>query len=384
MWHVMVYSRGFESPYSRPYAVHLFMREKPAPEEAFRLAEEILAKVFPEWRREEDELVYVGYENVPSVNVNDFYCVATKLSSREYEFKVEKAVSTVPPQLVSAIEEYRRRYITLDYDDDYEYTRARLIDALDYLAELGCRSIKVFRTRRGYHVRAELPSPLPLEEILNIRRKLEEDSARVSVDKAYMGKGLELGFLTNLLFNSKCWVTAKNSIECYEEKEIDASSITTIRAEMISIPLPVMKIELPKGIVEIDGRYIKFVGRFTAKEAKSIAMSIEDNLWEYAYASRRDDDVKSKLVKAYGKISSSLARIVEKCDVRVENGVVVIHVPEHLQNHVGRLIGKQGANIRAVEGELGMRIRIERTSPPPEDVAMRRKLQELMKNLAEG
>ncbi len=379
MWHIMVYSSGFDYQYSRPYAVHIFTDKKLPPEEAFRLAEEILTKTFPRWSDDDDELKYVGYENIPSVSVNGLYYVVTKLDVDDFEFEVEGVVSTVPPELALAIEEYRRRYVTLDYDDDYDYTRARLLDALEYLSELGCRSIRVSRTQHGYHVRAELPSPLPLEEILNIRRKLGEDSARVSVDKAYMEKGL--GFLTNLLFNEKCWIEG-SEIKCYEEKEIDTSSITTIRAETISIPLPTMRIELPKGVVEVDGRYIKFVGRFTAKEAKRIAMSIEDNLWEYAYARKTsDDDIKAKLVKAYGKISSFLARLIEKCDVRVENGVVVIHVPESLQQYVGRLIGKQGANIRAVESELGMRIRIERTSPPPEDVELRRKLQELLKRL---
>ncbi|MCW4047126.1 MAG: KH domain-containing protein [Candidatus Bathyarchaeota archaeon] len=381
MWHVMVYSQGLESPYSRPYAVHLFTREKPAPGEAFRLADEILTNAFPKWRREEDRLVYVGYENIPSVDADNFYYVATKLDVDNFEFKVEGIASTVPQQLASAIEEYRRKHVTLDYDDD-EYTRARVIDALEYLTELGCRT-RVFRTQRGYHVRAELPSPLSLEKILETREKLEEDYARISVDKAYLQK--QLGFLTNLLFNSKCWVTANNTVECYEEKEVDPLSITTIRVETISIPLPQMRIELPKGVVEIDERRIKFIGRFTEKDVKAITTSIEDNLWEYAYVRMREDsDIKSKLVKAYGKISSSLARIAEKCDVRVENGTVVIHVPEHLSEYVGRLIGKQGQNIRAVEGELGMRIRIERTSPPPEDVTIRKRLQELLKNLAEG
>ncbi|MEM4592327.1 MAG: KH domain-containing protein [Sulfolobales archaeon] len=381
MWHIMVYSSGFDYQYSRPYAVHIFTDKKLPPEEAFRLAEEILTKTFPRWSKN-DELKYVGYENIPvDMNIDGFYYVATKLDVDDFEFKVKGVASTVPPELALAIEEYRKRFITLDYDDDEDSTRARLLDALEYLAELGCRT-RVFRTQRGYHVRAELPSPLSLEKILETREELDEDYPRISVDKAYMKKSL--GFLTNLLFNSKCWVTA-NTIECYEEKEIDASSITTVRVETISIPLPAMKIELPKGTIEIDGKQIKFIGRFTARDVRNIAMSIEDNLWEYAYARKTsDDDIKAKLVKAYGKISSFLARLIEKCDVRVENGVVVIHVPESLQQYVGRLIGKQGANIRAVESELGMRIRIERTSPPPEDVAIRKRLQELLKNLAEG
>ncbi|MEM4595487.1 MAG: KH domain-containing protein [Thermofilaceae archaeon] len=380
LWHIMAYSHGLDYPYSRPYAVHLFTREKPAPEEAFRLAEEILIKTFPDLDR--SGLVYVGYESIP-VDVDGFYYVATRLLRvRDQSFEVGNAVSTVPPQLASAIEEYRRRYINLDYDDEEDSTRARLLDALEYLSELGCTNIRVFRTQRGYQVRAELPSPLPLEKILETREKLGENSAKISVDKAYLQK--QLGFLTNLLFSSKCF-RYEGRIYCHDRTEIDASSITAVRVETISIPLPAMKIELPKGTIEIDGKQIKFIGRFTARDVRNIVMSIEDNLWEYAYAQKTstisDKDIKAKIVKAYSKISKFLAAVVDNCDVRFENGVAVIHVPESLQSFVGRLIGKDGKNIRAVEAEVGVKIKLEQEAPPPDEVVLKRKFQELLKQV---
>ncbi|MEM0497596.1 MAG: KH domain-containing protein, partial [Acidilobaceae archaeon] len=107
-----------------------------------------------------------------------------------------------------------------------------------------------------------------------------------------------------------------------------------------------------------------------SKDAERIKTSIEDNFREYAYVQA---DVKRRLIDAYGKISGLLVRVIEKCDVRIENGIVMIYVPEQMQNHVGRLIGRQGTNIRAVEAELGMRVQI-RTSPPPEDVELKRKM----------
>ncbi|MEM1759437.1 MAG: KH domain-containing protein, partial [Thermofilaceae archaeon] len=64
------------------------------------------------------------------------------------------------------------------------------------------------------------------------------------------------------------------------------------------------------------------------------------------------------------------------------DGAVVIQVPDSLTNYVGRLIGKQGQNIRAVESELGVRIRISQ-GQLPEEVAMKRKLRELLKSVIE-
>ncbi|MEM4863204.1 MAG: KH domain-containing protein [Candidatus Nezhaarchaeales archaeon] len=385
MYHVMVYSRGFVSEYEHPYAVHLFTSEKPSPEEAFRIAEDVLAKAFPEWKELEGRgLAYVGYEYVPldmPPEADKSYVATSFVYVGWHRFEIGGVVSTIPQQLASAIREYRERFVTLDYDDDYASTRASIIDALDYLSREGYRNIKVFKTHRGYHVRAELPSPQPLDKIFEVRRMLKEDYSRIAIDRAYIEKSLD--FLTNLLFNSKCWVEFPSSIlKCYEEKEIDPSTITTERVEHTSINLPKMRIELPKGVVEIDGKQVKFVGRFTERDVKAIATSIEDNLWEYAYALEKRGDIKEKVKNAYRKVSPFLASLIDDCEVRLEDGAVVIQVPDSLTNYVGRLIGKQGQNIRAVESELGVRIRISQ-GQLPEEVAMKRKLRELLKSVIE-
>lgn len=378
MWHIMVYSRGFESAYHHPYAVHLFASGSLSPGEAFKIAEDVLVKHFPEWVKLGERLVYVGYEYLPiDLPGSVHYYVAVKLEYAGFgRFEVVSSASTVPQHLASAVEGYRRKWVTLDYDHDIDETKVLLLDVLDCFS-----GARVFKTRRGYHVRAELPSPLELSEILEVRSKLNDDFRRVALDKAYLRSGF--GFLTNLLFNAKCWV-AGGSIECYEEKEVDTAALTAVRVETLSIPLPPMKLSLPKGTVEISGREVRFVGSFTRRDVESIVKSIEDNLWEYSrtYVHRaKDEDIKTKVAKAYEKISPSLARVVKECDVKIEDGTVVIHIPQHLQQHVGRLIGKQGANIRAVEAELGVRIKISQTSPPPEDVEMKKKLQELLRRV---
>lgn len=392
MWYIVVYSSGFNYESARPYAVHLFLQSKPTPEDAFRLAEEILTKAFPRWSDDDDELKYVGYENIPSVSVNGLYYVVAKLDVDDFKFEVEGVASTVPHELASAIEEYRRRFITLDcdyiyyYDEEYDYdyecnencVRACVIDALDRLSELGCRA-RVFKTRRGYHIRAELPSPMPLEKILEIRERLGDDNARISIDKAYLQK--QLGFLANMLFSLKC-IKTDNTFSCYEESEIDASLITAVRSARLSVPLPQMKMELPKGIVEFDRKgHVTFVGRFSWRDVENIVKHIEGILREYAHDRKAfrisDEDIKARIVKAYGRMSSTLAIIVEKCVVRVESGRVVIYVPDYLSDYVDVLIGRHGDSIRVVEAELGMRIQIEMTSPPP--YGLERKLQELLK-----
>ncbi|MEM4430229.1 MAG: hypothetical protein QXM08_03635 [Thermofilaceae archaeon] len=403
LWHIVVYTDGFEYESARPYTVHIFTDKKLSLEEAFSLAEEILTKTFPNWNEDNERLAYIGYENIPvDINIDGFYYVVAKFEIQAYvlfddfSFKVEGVVSNVPHELASAIEEYRKRFITLDcdyiyyYDEEYDYdyecdencVRACVIDALDRLSELGYMNTKIFKTRRGYHIRAELPSPMPLEKILEIREELGDDYARIFIDKEYLQK--QLGFLTNMLFNLKC-IKTDNTFSCYEESEIDASLITTVRNARLSMPLPEMKIELPKGTVEFDRKgYVTFVGRFSERDVENIMKGINDILREYEHAKETfkmsDEDIKAKIVKAYEKISSTHAIIAERCVVRVEDGTVVMYVPEYFsEEYVDMLIGRHGDNIRAVEAELGMRIRIEMTRPPP--YGLKRKLQEFFKKL---
>ncbi|MEM3439395.1 MAG: KH domain-containing protein [Candidatus Bathyarchaeia archaeon] len=127
-----------------------------------------------------------------------------------------------------------------------------------------------------------------------------------------------------------------------------------------------------------------FKGHFGYEEANKIAQSIEDNFWEYSFKLRGTEDVKTRVSKAYYKFSPTLASILEKCDVFLKGGEVVIHVPDPLKQFVGRLIGRQGANIRAVEAELGIRVKILQSSPPPEEVELKKKLQMLLRNLTIG
>ncbi|MEM1523384.1 MAG: KH domain-containing protein [Thermofilaceae archaeon] len=371
MYHIMVYSRGFESLYSRPYAVHLFSSNKLSPDEAFKRAEEILTKAFSEWR--EGGLAYAGYEHVP-VDVDDTYYVAVRLSKDDF-----KAVSTIPQSLASAIEEYRERQLTLDVDRKDDYAKAKLIDALNYLRNHDI-SFKLYETHRGYHVRAQLPRSRSLKEIIEMRDRLDDDLARLKIDSIYLRHGL--GFLTNLLFHEKYWRDEPDgALQRTVETEVDPSAITVEFKQRVCLNLPELTISTHKGIVEVKGFSIIFKGRFGLKETEAIIKSIEDNFWEYGLQQRTLSDVKESVKSAYRKISPVLALLIDKCQVSFSDGVVVIHVPEDLATHVGRLIGKQGANVKAVETELGVRIKISQSAPPPEDVELKKKLQELLRRV---
>ncbi|MEM0381451.1 MAG: KH domain-containing protein [Nitrososphaerota archaeon] len=377
-WHIMVYSRGLESAYTHPYAVHFFTDNKIPPDESFKRAEEILLKAFPEWGKDGDEyLAYVGYEELPLSLPPEAYVAATF----NVGVKDVKAISTVPPALAKTLEDYRSRQLTLDIDGKSDYAKAKLIDTLNSLSDF-----KLYETHRGYHVRAKLPKPLSLAEILEIRRKLGDDPSRLRIDEIYMRSGFG-DFLTNLLFNEKYWRDRPNGpLHHTVETEVSPNSITVEYDWNVSLSLPSTLITTTKGVVKMERNRIIFKGNFGYKEMQRTVASIEDNFWEYSVADRdksdQSKDIKELVKDAYRKISPSLSIIVDKCQISFGNGVIIIHVPDELSHMVGRLIGKQGVNVKAVSDELGVRIKISQAGPPPEDVEMKRRLQDLLRRVA--
>lgn len=153
----------------------------------------------------------------------------------------------------------------------------------------------------------------------------------------------------------------------------------------LTIKLPKLKFELSRGTIEVDGKRITFKGDFTEEDADRIVMSIEDNFWEYSVSmnTKKAADVKEMIAAEYSKISATLGRIIKNCDVQVAQGKVIIHVPERYSQYIGRLIGRGGANIKAIEQSLGIKISISQEKTP-EEVALKNRLRDLMKNLING
>jgi len=296
MFHVMVYNHGLRI-YSYPCALHIFSRLFITPEEAFRMAEEILKH----YRC--GDLAYVGYEELPlSTSVTSYVAVEFSVADDIEDVNI---VSTVPVELAKAIEDYRKKWLTLDYDCKTMTCKAKLINALKYI-----KNYKIYETYRGYHVRALLPKTMTPEEIIELRRKLGDDEMRIIIDKIYINRNM--AFLTNMLFNKKCWFEDKG-MKCSTETE---TSLDKIFAEYM----------------------------------------------------------KERLITAYEKISQSLAEIVKKSDVKVVGDTVVIRTAEAVE--AGKLIGRQGINVRAVENELGVKVRIAAQS---ENADIKRKLYDLKK-----
>ncbi|MEM1690829.1 MAG: KH domain-containing protein [Thermofilaceae archaeon] len=375
MWHVMVYSRGFTA-YSRPFAVHIFTGGKPGPEEAFRVAERLLDGAFPGWRGGGDYLAYVGYEKVPLEAQGGYVAVQFEIGEG---IEGVQAVSTVPPSLAAAVEEYRKAWLTLDLDDKSEYGKAKLIDVVDRLRAEGL-PLKVYETRRGFHVRARLPEPRPLREILELRRELGDDSMRLRIDEAYLDHGL--GFVTNLLFNEKHWrdYYPGGSLQRTVEVEVDPERIT-VEFKLPSAAAFKCSIETDRGIIEVGEGEVLFRGRFGLRQMEMIRTSIEDNFWEYGYAYATASSIAELVRAAYRRVSPYLAPLLDKCVITLEEGAVVVHAPDN--DTAARLIGRQGANVRLVEREVGLRIKIvvPQTLPEPPEVEMKRRLQELLKAL---
>ena len=361
MWHILVYS-DIPHKYVRPFALHYFTDRKPSPEQAFELFEKVMSE-HRELGYDGERPRYVGYELLPSLSLTGWVAVAID------DLRGLAFVGDVRGD-VGALREYRLSNLFIDIDN--LSAEKKVLDAVDGLDEF-----KVFKTHAGYHVRA--PQKFnSFEEQLKERERRLDDINRISIDRLYIENGLD--FLANTLFNSKCWVE-DGDIKCYEEKEVDVNSISATRTVYISINLPPITITTSRGTIEVSGKTLKLVGRFSSRDAKNIAMSIEDNLWEYTYKLRMQNDIKESVKNAYGKISPVLSLLIDKCDIRIENGVVTIHVPNDIATYVGRLIGKQGQNIRAVESELGVRIKISQSAPPPEDVELKKKLQDLLRRV---
>jgi len=371
MWHVMIYSHGLGRVYTHPYAVHLLTPVKPSPEEAFRKAGELLDTHFPEWMKgEESFLAYAGYEEIPFDTLLCHY-VAVKFIISKDEYKISY-YSNVPSELAEKITDYRLREVTFDYDGDDEYTKYVILDTACEL-----ENPTIYKTYRGYHLRAGLPSKLDFDEIIRMRRRGFDDFSRIRIDEIYHENGLT--FLTNLLFNEKYWIE-NGGLKHYVEEKIDVKDVVATRSGYVSIKLPELVIQLPKGSISIKGDRVEFKGCFSNKDVQRILRSIEDNLWEYSFQQQRQVDIKERIADAYGKISPILRLAVSTCSLSFEGEKAVLHVPQSLSNIVGRLIGKGGANIRAVEHEVGVRISISQEETP-EDVKLKKKLQELLRQV---
>lgn len=376
MWCVKVYSFGIEDDISHYHSFHLFTSTNLPPDEAIKMAGEVLPPVGLLG------LVRVEYERLP-FTVPDCYVAfarGTVLSS------------TVPSSFARDLEQLRRLTLTLKYHND-DYSAAKMIDALNSLREKGVEC-RVYEAGEYYHVYASLPSPLPLSEIMTMREGFRDDPVRLEIDKMYLAAGLP--YLANSLPNEYFEFYSGSLLRCGREVEASTDNLTvTLDFPVISPapPIPPLTLATPRGVVEARWEegygngaiVVRVSGHLGLREAEAVVQSIKGDLENYVAPVIRKARLKEKLAEAYEKISLRLAAVIKQSQVTVDGDgdgdTVTIFVPEWRKEYVGRLIGRGGANVRAVEAELGVRIKIVSSSPPPEGVEMRRKLQDLLKRI---
>jgi len=368
----MVYSSEEGGVYSYPYAVHFFVNSKIPPATAFERANKIIKDTFGTGAQNR----YVGYEELP-VSVSEFY-IATKFDS---DMALERFVAEPKiPENVQEITNYRFSWLTVDIDENAEFILAK---ALDKVRELQL-PFSVYRTARGYHVRATLPKVYDFQTLLSLRDSCMDDFSRREIDESYHRAGLD--FLTNFLFNEKAWVEG-NEIKSYVEKEVSLGEVTIARKGELSIELPRLSvsgsvsIEVDRGVVTARGP----ADILTKEYFDLIRQSIEDNFWEYSFRKREEEDIKTKIINAYARISPKAMFIVSKCNIEINYSIVTLKVPPELSNFIGILIGREGKNIKAVQEETGLKIVIARPAEAPkpktEEEEMKEKLQEMLKSL---
>lgn len=386
MYHVLCFPSRFS--YAHMYAVHLLVKEKPPLEEALgRCAELFKQHVEPRLpeneleQRRKEAFCCVGYERVP-IDIGGDYYAAVLFWWRDRhgdEPKVVNVVSDIPQELKEVLAAYRATRLAVDVDEpDYAidaYEEARRVDP----------SARVYRTARGYHIKGRC-SPRTFEELVELRRRMHDDGNRIAFDRAYAEAGLT--HLLNVLFDEKCWLDEDGSWRCYAEAEVDPR---TLARTVTCWSLPV---ELPER-VELDmvwgGRRMRVVARgdtvtvsgyIRASERSSVASAaLELVRRTRAYRDAERGYLRKRLLEEYERVSRGAAWVLSQCAVSFseDNSTVYVDVPEALAARAGLLIGRNGANARAVEAELGRRvvIRAPKTDAERARDRVRRLLEEL-------
>jgi hypothetical protein len=385
LYHVMVYTSDINDPYGHPYAVHFFTQNKPTYDWAFAKAAEVLDSTFREWRSvkrysDTPALNFCGIENIP-IPIDQEAVIVAKFewSYDEYGDKMFLARQMVEAKPLSErskqmILEYRLRSLTVDIDYKYKPT---LHAALERLREMAFVSdARVFETERGFHIRAKLTRKVGFDELLQIREELDDDYMRRRIDRAYHRVGYT--FLTNLLFNEKAW-WENGKLQSYTELPIDPSTLVEEYERTLDYTPPKFEAEMCGGRVWTEGNTIRAVGAFSNRVFGAIVEQLEATLFREA---KEMFELREKLREAYYEIHPYLGLVVDKCEV-YRNGSrrIVIKVPSEYSQFVGRLIGKEGCNVRSVSLKIGSAIKIQQEGKAPEDVGFKQRLKRLMREV---
>jgi hypothetical protein len=227
---------------------------------------------------EPKDLAYIGVEELPFEG-EGYAAVLFNIGLFGYADKVKKVDVSIPREVQERLRRYRERRLTIDIDssffDDYKIDIDIEAGHATYMLykKFSTSNIKVVKTRRGYHVVAELPEPVPIPVQLLYRKELGDDKWRLEFDKLLVESGLD--FLTGILFDYKWWSNERGFHRWQE-----ASPITAIPLHSFKLPDNTV-INLKKGRLVFASRreqqYAVFYG-YAPEEAERILQKLAQKL----------------------------------------------------------------------------------------------------------
>jgi transcription antitermination factor NusA-like protein len=132
-----------------------------------------------------------------------------------------------------------------------------------------------------------------------------------------------------------------------------------------------------KIIIKVPAEFNQYVGRLIGKEGcnvKNVSQKIglpivitRESKPQSEATDYKAFDLKENLREAYYEIHPFLGLVIDKCEVSRVGHIVCIKVPDEFKQFVGRLIGKEGRNVKNVSQKIGVPIKITSESKPPED-----------------
>jgi len=319
---------------------------------------------------------YIGAESLPFAGEGELIIESKRVrlwDNERWEHNVTK--NTIPQSVLEQLKEYRKSRLTLDLD----YTDSFELSYLDKLHNISSDPIFI-KTQRGYHVVIQLKQPLGFQDRLKLRQDLGDDLNRIHYDRILHDLGFE--GLTDILFDYKWW-EGENSFHKWQE-------VNNIPVQgKISFTLPSMQLKLNNKEIRIEKDTVVLSG-FSSKDAKWIIRSIEDNFWEYSHMIKRRETFPDKFYSAVRKHCGSV--LAAKLNVYEQQGLVkfvqdfygpvVITLKGEAQQIAGLLIGKQGSKIKAIQEELGMKIKIVNEREPqqitPVEDVIRKRLEDTL------
>ncbi|MDW7990345.1 MAG: hypothetical protein RMH75_06775 [Archaeoglobaceae archaeon] len=318
MYHIMFFNADFAHEYAHSKALHVFSPT--------------LISL--------QEYQYCGYEELP---IESIFKGIFKVEVEFDGLKIKRSSSNLPEKLKEEIENIRFSRLTLDHDHyDFIYT-SKLMALYEALKDFP--SARIFKSAKGFHLRAELGERKSFDELLELRKRYSDDFQRIIIDRAYYENGL--GFLTNFLFNGKIW-NEEGQIKSYRETEIRKEELPEIEKVIANErKLKPKKIMVDGLLLEIGRDETRVRGRFSERDIEKVKETLRtEEPWV---------PTKEEVIEIYSKFVEPSA--IKEVVVIPEMGRVIVFPSD--ERFSGVLIGREGRVVKKVQEILGYRVTIK-------------------------